>query len=127
VTNVLERPDLIFLDGLDLFSGAVARLGASDWDRPSPCAGWRAVDVLGHVGAAVRFGTRLLEGALKEDQTWGISTWRQRLIHRLPAFVELAHRHDHLPALAETAEALHRRLTGRWVALAPMPTYPALR
>jgi hypothetical protein len=71
--------------------------------------------------------TRLLEGALKEDQTWGISTWRQRLIHRLPAFVELAHRHDHLPALAETAEALHRRLTGRWVALAPMPTYPALR
>jgi len=29
--------------------------------------------------------------------------------------------------LAETAEALHRRLTGRWVDLAPMPTYPSLR
>ena len=69
----------------------------------------------------------LLAGALKKDQKWGISTWRQRMIHRLPAFIELAHRHDHLPAFAETAESLHRRLTGKWVKLTPMPTYPALR
>jgi len=69
----------------------------------------------------------LLAGALKKDQKWGISTWRQRMIHRLPDFIELAHRHDHLPAFAETAESLHRRLTGQWVKLTPMPTYPALR
>lgn len=53
-------PDAVFLDGLDFFSGAVGRMGASGWERPSPCGGWRALDVLGHVGAAVEFGTLLL-------------------------------------------------------------------
>jgi len=59
--GMVERSDLIFLDGLDFFTGAVARLQASDWDRASPCSGWWAVDVLGHVGSAVRFGTKLLQ------------------------------------------------------------------
>lgn len=45
---------------MDFFTGAVGRLGTSDWERPSPCEGWRALDVLGHVGAAVEFGTLLL-------------------------------------------------------------------
>ncbi|MHB1615356.1 MAG: maleylpyruvate isomerase family mycothiol-dependent enzyme, partial [Actinomycetes bacterium] len=54
------RSDVVFLDGLDFFTSAVARLDASDWGRESPCSGWRAVDVLGHVGSAVRFGTKLL-------------------------------------------------------------------
>jgi uncharacterized protein (TIGR03086 family) len=57
---MVERSDAIYLDGLAFFSGAVARLQASDWERASPCSGWRAVDVLGHVGSAVRFGTKLL-------------------------------------------------------------------
>jgi uncharacterized protein (TIGR03086 family) len=54
--------DTVFLRGLDVFGGAVARLSADDWDRPSPCAGWTARDVLGHVGSGVRFGTALLAG-----------------------------------------------------------------
>ncbi len=57
---MVERADAVFLAGLDFFSGAVVRLRASDWDRWSPCSGWRALDVLGHVGGAVRFGTKLL-------------------------------------------------------------------
>lgn len=57
---MVGRPDAVFLDGLDFFSRAVAALQPSDWDRPSPCAGWRAIDVVGHVGLAVRFGTQLL-------------------------------------------------------------------
>jgi uncharacterized protein (TIGR03086 family) len=57
---VTSQPDVVFLDGLDIFTGAVGRLDASDWERPSPCEGWRALDVLGHVGAAVEFGTLLL-------------------------------------------------------------------
>lgn len=56
------RPDVIYLDGLAFFSDAVALVGPSDWQCPAPCAGWRAVDVVGHVGAATRFGTRLLRG-----------------------------------------------------------------
>jgi len=53
-------PDTVYLEGLDFLSGVVDQLHELDWERPSPCSGWRAVDVLGHVGAAVAFGTRLL-------------------------------------------------------------------
>ena len=57
------QPDVAFLRGLDFFSGAVRQLSAADWHRASPCEGWRAVDVLGHVGQATRFGTLLLQDA----------------------------------------------------------------
>lgn len=57
--------DEVYLRGLDFFTGAVA--GVGDWQAPSPCAGWRAVDVLGHVGQATRFGTALLRG---EEPGW---------------------------------------------------------
>jgi uncharacterized protein (TIGR03086 family) len=57
------KPDAAFLQGLDFFGDAVRRLSAEDWDRASPCQGWRALDVLGHVGQATRFGTLLLQGA----------------------------------------------------------------
>jgi uncharacterized protein (TIGR03086 family) len=56
-------PDAAFLRGLDFFSSAVHLLTAEDWQRASPCQGWRALDVLGHVGQATRFGTLLLLGA----------------------------------------------------------------
>ncbi len=55
-----SQPDAVFIDGLDFFSSAVGRLDASGWERSSPCEGWRTLDVLGHVGAAVQFGTLLL-------------------------------------------------------------------
>ena len=56
------QPDTAFLRGLDFFSEAVSGLGEADWQRASPCQGWRALDVLGHVGQATRFGTLLLQG-----------------------------------------------------------------
>ncbi|MHB1510255.1 MAG: TIGR03086 family metal-binding protein [Acidimicrobiales bacterium] len=62
-----SRADVVFLDGLGYFGGAVSRLRGSDWSRPSPCSGWRALDVLGHVGSAVRFGTKLLRD---DDPAW---------------------------------------------------------
>lgn len=60
-------PDIAYLKGLDLFTGVVDQVPASDWERQSPCAGWRALDVLGHMGVAVRFGNRLLAG---EGTSW---------------------------------------------------------
>ncbi len=54
--------DTAYLEGLDVMSDVVARLGPDDWDHPSPCAGWTARDVLGHVGVAAMFGTALLRG-----------------------------------------------------------------
>jgi uncharacterized protein (TIGR03086 family) len=41
----------------------VRELGHDAWQRASPCQGWRALDVLGHVGQATRFGTLLLQHA----------------------------------------------------------------
>ena len=59
-------PDTAFVGGLGLFSEAVARLQPTDWKRASPCSGWTALDVLGHVGTAVGFGTQLLCGGQPE-------------------------------------------------------------
>ena len=54
--------DTAFLEGLDFFSHAVGLVPAQGWDRPSPCAGWTARDIVGHVGLGTDFGTRLLQG-----------------------------------------------------------------
>lgn len=59
--------DEAYLHGLDFFDSVVDRALADSWYRPTPCGAWRAVDVLGHVGAATRFGTELLSGA---SPTW---------------------------------------------------------
>lgn len=55
-------PDAAFISGLDFFTGAVDRVPDDGWDRRSPCVGWCALDVLGHVGFATEFGTMLLRG-----------------------------------------------------------------
>ncbi|MGI8446202.1 MAG: TIGR03086 family metal-binding protein [Streptosporangiaceae bacterium] len=57
------QPDTAFLQGLDFFSGAAAELDDPVWYLACPCQDWRALDVLGHVGQATRFGTLLLQGA----------------------------------------------------------------
>ena len=57
------QPDAAFLRGLDFFSGPVGELDMADWEGISPCQDWRALDVLGHVGQATRFGTLLLQDA----------------------------------------------------------------
>lgn len=59
-------PDTVFVEGLDFFSASVGLLHDLDWSRPSPCSEWTALDVLGHVGTAVRFGTDLLSGGQPE-------------------------------------------------------------
>jgi uncharacterized protein (TIGR03086 family) len=52
--------DVTFVHGLDFFSAVVDQVPNDGWERPSPCAGWSALDVLGHVGFATEFGTKLL-------------------------------------------------------------------
>lgn len=59
-------PDTTFNNGLDFFTDVAARLEPDDWAKPSPCEGWQALDVLGHVGIATRFGVALLAGKAPE-------------------------------------------------------------
>ena len=60
-------PNTVFIKGLGFFSASVALLEDSDWQGPSPCSNWTALDVLGHVGTAVGFGTELLLGGHPES------------------------------------------------------------
>ena len=55
-------PDTVFVEGLGFFSASVELLQDPEWQRASPCLEWTALDVLGHVGTAVGFGTELLGG-----------------------------------------------------------------
>jgi uncharacterized protein (TIGR03086 family) len=45
----------------------VRSLDAGDWDRPSPCEGWSALDVLGHLGTSIQMGISVLRG---EQPSW---------------------------------------------------------
>lgn len=55
-------PDVAFLTGLDFFDDMVGSVDTQGWQQPSPCTGWTALDVLGHVGIATDFGAKLLSG-----------------------------------------------------------------
>lgn len=59
--------DLVFDRGLDAFGTVTDRLSPTDWERPSPCDGWRALDVFGHLSTSIRMGISLLRG---EQPTW---------------------------------------------------------
>jgi uncharacterized protein (TIGR03086 family) len=52
----------VFLDGLDFCEGVVRQLDAGDWDQPSPCDGWTALDVLGHLVTSLEMGLSILAG-----------------------------------------------------------------
>ena len=60
-------PDAVYIEGLGFFSASVALFQDPDWRRTSPCSGWTVLDVLGHVGTAIGFGTELLRG---EQPVW---------------------------------------------------------
>ncbi len=51
-----------YAEGLDFFTTVVDNVPAGMWDRPAPCAGWTALDVLGHLGQAADMGARILRG-----------------------------------------------------------------
>lgn len=55
-----------YLAGLDFYTAVVERVGPEEWDRATGCGDWTARDVVGHVGAAVRYGTALLTGGAPE-------------------------------------------------------------
>jgi uncharacterized protein (TIGR03086 family) len=53
--------------GLDFFTTIITRLGEDDWERPTPCAGWTARDVLGHLATSMRVGISVMQG---REPTW---------------------------------------------------------
>lgn len=63
----MTSPGDVFLDGLDFFGDVVARMPPAAWDADSPCDGWTALDVLGHLTTSMNMGLALFAG---EEPTW---------------------------------------------------------
>jgi len=68
-----------------------------------------------------------LDGSLKEDREWGISTMRPRILARLDAFIATAESHGKLPALHQTLAILADDLRAQWPDMEDLPLYPAFR
>ena len=69
----------------------------------------------------------LLPRALRLEERWGISTYRQRLLYRLEVFANLSARTRRLEALGAFAYTMGQRLRVRWPETPDMPLYPAFR
>src|SRR5262245_18533391 len=66
-----------------------------------------------------------LDGAIREDRTWGIATVRSRFLARLEGFLTIAGERAQLPALRGMAERLLQVLRDRWPEGQPLSLYPA--
>jgi hypothetical protein len=83
------------------------------------CAFWMLETCEGH---------KSLIELMDEDEKWGISTLRQRVLVRSSIFAELTACYGHLQALGETFADLAALLRSRWPQEAEqMPLYPAFR
>ena len=54
--------DAVLLAGLDRFGGVLEQVGPDDWDRPSPCEGWSARALTGHVLTVLDSAATTLRG-----------------------------------------------------------------
>ena len=68
-----------------------------------------------------------LYAALKEDEEWGISGIRARILSRLGMFLGVARSADRMPALCEVCASLLGALRSIWPEATPLPIYPAFR
>lgn len=83
----MTETTLLFADGLDLVSEQVEATSAEGWAAPSPCEGWRAIDVLSHVTGTVQKSVTALgggdyastpgEAASEVDTTEAIARWQE--------------------------------------------------
>jgi uncharacterized protein (TIGR03086 family) len=64
---VTSRSGELLDQGLDFFTGILIRLSDDDWERPTPCAGWTARDLLGHLATSMRVGISVMQG---RQHTW---------------------------------------------------------
>jgi uncharacterized protein (TIGR03086 family) len=78
---VSSRSGELLDQGLDFFTAIITRLGEDDWERPTPCAGWTARDVLGHLATSMRVGISVMHG---REPTWPDATRPGELVEGDP-------------------------------------------
>jgi uncharacterized protein (TIGR03086 family) len=57
-----SRSGELFDQGLDFFANIITCLSEDDWERPTPCAGWTARDVLGHLATSTGVAISSMQG-----------------------------------------------------------------
>jgi uncharacterized protein (TIGR03086 family) len=57
-----SRSGQLLDQGLDFFTTILTQLSDDDWERPTPCAGWTARDVLGHLATSTRVAISVMQG-----------------------------------------------------------------
>ena len=62
---------------------------------------------------------------MNQDNRWGISLIRQRMLMWLENLLSAPRAQEAYPAIFATAQTLLEDLRGRWPDVEPMPTYPA--
>lgn len=67
--------DEVFLSGLDVFGSVVKQVADDAWDNESPCEGWTARDVVGHIVGVLDVGNMILRG---EKPDWSGAPERPR-------------------------------------------------
>lgn len=70
-TSASTMADMVldaFPRALDGFEAALAGVARSRWSSPSPCAGWSAADVAGHVIGGLRGTEALAQGRYEENE-----------------------------------------------------------
>ena len=85
---------------------------------------WDAVMTAALAGWVVARG-EALGRALDEDEEWGTTTMRPRLLAWLRSFIDAADRSGALPRLRDLAAAAREQLSGRWPE-AVVPPYPSV-
>ena len=68
--------------GLDFFTAIITQLSDDDWERPTPCAGWTARDLLGHLATSMRVGISVMQG---QPPTWPDAAHPGELVEGDPA------------------------------------------
>ena len=102
------------------------RLGTPPW--PDTVARGKDASGCDHDGCPGRLDRRLgdaIAKVLEEDDEWGTTTMRPRLLTWLRSFTSAAGRSGVLPGLRVLAGGLHERLSARWPE-AVIGDYPAL-
>lgn len=71
------------------------------YEELTRCCGYMLLETISHVEHMLTTG---------EDQEWGISSMRPRILSRLHAFVDVVDEFGHLPAMRDIADEVRKRL-----------------
>jgi uncharacterized protein (TIGR03086 family) len=61
--------DVVYVNGLEFFGDVITQVPKDGWAEPSPCQGWSARDVLGHVFTTTELGVGILRGEAVKPPT----------------------------------------------------------